>query len=297
MHAIIRFLIIALIISGNWATSATLTWSSNTETNLAGYRIYSSTNGGISFIKYDVGNTNLFVVPDILPGITYTFYATAYNVNGLESAPSVSVTYKMSGSVTNFPPIFTTHPISKSIVEGQSLVLSCVLTGTPPISLNWFKNTNPIPGATNTILTISNTTTNDAGNYFVFATNALGTALSTIATVVITSNTTPIIRPPSVTQQPTNQIVNVGEIYTLSIRVSGSSPMYFQWFRNGKSIDGATSLYYTGRNTTFKSNGEYYCRVSNASGTTFSEKAYITVLEIPPQSVQDPKVLSTSPEF
>src|ERR1051325_8852031 len=72
----------------------TLAWDPNTETDVAGYRIYYSSAAGKRSL--DAGNVTSATIPSLSDGTTYTIYATAYTAAGLESGPSSSVTYTTS---------------------------------------------------------------------------------------------------------------------------------------------------------------------------------------------------------
>jgi uncharacterized protein (TIGR02597 family) len=75
------------------AATATLVWDANTETDLAGYNVYF---GPVSTApqKINVGKVTSITFSNLNAGVTYTFYATAYNSAALESGPSQSVTFK-----------------------------------------------------------------------------------------------------------------------------------------------------------------------------------------------------------
>jgi len=72
--------------------TATLSWNANTETNLAGYKIYYGTTprndkcppGGYPE-KIDVGNVTSYVLNGLASGQTYYFSITSYNTADKES--------------------------------------------------------------------------------------------------------------------------------------------------------------------------------------------------------------------
>src|SRR5205807_9965712 len=51
----------------------------------------------------------------------------------------------------------------------------------------------------------------------------------------------PIVQPPSITTQPTNEVVAVGQTATFSAQAGGTPPLNYQWSKNGAAISGATS--------------------------------------------------------
>ena len=71
------------------AKSATITWSANTEADLAGYRVYVGTRSGVySLGTFEVVGRTSFTVPNLPVGTTYYFAVTAFDKTGQESAKS-----------------------------------------------------------------------------------------------------------------------------------------------------------------------------------------------------------------
>jgi Fibronectin type III domain len=75
------------------AMAVTLAWDANTEPDLAGYRIYYGTSPSLPNQSIDAGNATSTIIPNLQEGQTYYFTATAYNTSGLESAPSIQISY------------------------------------------------------------------------------------------------------------------------------------------------------------------------------------------------------------
>ena len=84
--------------------------------------------------------------------------------------------------------------------------------------------------------------------------------------------------PPSITMHPANQTVAVGQSATFSVSATGSTPLAYQWQRNGVNIPGATSSSYTTGPVAASDNGaQFRCVVSNAFGSVTSNSATLTV--------------------
>lgn len=84
---------------------------------------------------------------------------------------------------------------------------------------------------------------------------------------------------PSITQQPTNQTVQIGQTATFTVVASGSPPLSYQWQKGTTNISGATSASYTTPATTSADNGSMY-RVIVSNGinpTATSNYATLTV--------------------
>src|SRR6266404_3025379 len=83
---------------------------------------------------------------------------------------------------------------------------------------------------------------------------------------------------PSITTQPASQTVTVGQTATFTVVATGTSPLTYQWKKNGTSISGATSSSYTTPATTSSDNGaQFTVVVSNSAGSATSSAATLTV--------------------
>ena len=73
--------------------SATVSWNANTESDLAGYRIYVGTRSGSYGVvgPFEVTNATSFTVPNLPLGATYFFAVSAFDKSGNESAKSAEV--------------------------------------------------------------------------------------------------------------------------------------------------------------------------------------------------------------
>jgi Bacterial Ig domain/Fibronectin type III domain len=96
-------LLFAFAIPMAWGSSAvTLAWDANTETNLAGYKVYYGPASGLYTNTVDVGNITTNRVTGLVEGVTYYFAVTAYNSSGQESDYSAEISYR--AALTNQPP-------------------------------------------------------------------------------------------------------------------------------------------------------------------------------------------------
>jgi len=83
---------------------------------------------------------------------------------------------------------------------------------------------------------------------------------------------------PSITTQPSNQSVVVGQTATFSVAATGTTPLSYQWQKGTTPIAGATSASYTTPATISADNGaQFQVVVSNSVGSTTSSAATLTV--------------------
>src|SRR5215472_17720742 len=87
---------------------------------------------------------------------------------------------------------------------------------------------------------------------------------------------------PSITTQPPDQTVTVGQSATFTVVASGRNPLNYQWQKNGVAISGATSSIYTTPATRTSDNGaQFTVVVSNIHGSVTSNAATLTVSAAP----------------
>ena len=85
----------------------------------------------------------------------------------------------------NGAPVFTRQPADAARAVGESITFSTTVGGFPTPTLQWRFNGSPIAGATGNSLTLSDLGTVRSGSYDVVATNSVGTATSTAASLVV----------------------------------------------------------------------------------------------------------------
>ena len=96
---------------------------------------------------------------------------------------------------------------------------------------------------------------------------------------------------PSITSNPVNRTVSIGQSASFSVTASGTAPMTYQWQRNGANIANATSSTYTLQSTTAGDNGATFrAVVSNSWGSATSSAATLTVMSsgAPTGSISSP---------
>ncbi len=111
--------------------------------------------------------------------------------------------------------------------------------------------------------------------------NATSTSLPTGAVAVLT--------PASIVTQPSNQIIDINATATLSVTVSGTAPISYQWYQGNTGDESNLISDGTAANFTtpvLAATTSYWVRVSNSLGTVDSATATVTVF--------DPSTLTSS---
>jgi len=170
-------------------------------------------------------------------------------------------------------PVITVQPQRQTGIEGSNVTFSVTAIGAQPLSYQWlFYGTN-LDGATDSSLTLTAVTTNDAGPYSVTVTNAFGSTNSDSANLMVV----PFSEPPTITGEPQSQIVNEGANVAFTVEADGDPPLTYQWRFNGAIVPGATDSTFSLFSVTPNQTGTYTVTVRNNGGSTNSLPATLAV--------------------
>jgi hypothetical protein len=87
---------------------------------------------------------------------------------------------------------------------------------------------------------------------------------------------------PTITAQPINQSVTVGQTASFAVTASGTDPLSYQWKKNSLNISGATASTYTTPPAATGDNGaQFTVTVSDSGGEVTSSAATLTVTAAP----------------
>ena len=270
-------------------TSATvaLTWDPNTESDLAGYRLHYGTETGNYTVHVDVGNVTTYSITGLVPGNTYYFAATAYNISNEESDYSSEAVYLCGtlSAITGAASDITSNSATLSAIVNPNGVETTVIfeygaTTDYGHSVNALQS--PISGSTDITVTgqISGLTPSETYHFRIVATNAAGTAIGNDMTFLTNREIVAIIIPSVVTGEANgitsdsatlNASVNPNGAETTVIFEYGATTDYGHSVNALQSpISGSTDITVTGQISGLTSSGVYHFRVvaTNAAGTT-----------------------------
>jgi pectate lyase len=151
-------------VSASGSTPLNYQWYFNTNTAIAG------------------ANSATLTVNNVQATNTGTYSVTVNNLAGSTNSAFAVL------ALNNTPvgPSFVSQPASVVAIAGGSASFSASASGTVPIFYQWLKNNSPVPGATNTTLTLTNIQNSDAATYALVASNSVSTTTSSNATLTIT---------------------------------------------------------------------------------------------------------------
>lgn len=109
---------------------------------------------------------------------------------GMTLLPLIAFTLAFSAplGLAGDAPGFTLHPQSVMVAIGDTLRLSCLATGTPPVSYIWKRDSTFLTDQTNALLVITNAQPGHSARYRAVASNDDGLAQSNPAEVIVYTN-------------------------------------------------------------------------------------------------------------
>jgi hypothetical protein len=111
--------------------------------------------------------------------------SNAGNYNFSVSNAGGAVTSSVATLTVIVPPSILTQPQSQTVIATTAASFSSAVTGTAPLSFQWYCGTTAIAGATNSALAWASVVASNAGNYHFTVSNAGGAVTSSVATLMV----------------------------------------------------------------------------------------------------------------
>jgi hypothetical protein len=198
--------------------------------------------------------------------LTPTLLATVLLLSSCGSGSTDNAIDSITVSVIAAAPAIATQPAGATVTAGQRVALTVSATGGGTLAYQWRRGGSALAGATDARYTAA-----QAGSYDVVVTNSAGSVTSAMATVVALGDA------PAIVAQPAAQTVAPGGSVTLTVSVTGSGAMAYQWRHDGMAIAGANAVSYTIAAAKAFDAGSYDVVVTNASGSATSAAAVLTL--------------------
>jgi hypothetical protein len=224
-----------------------------------------------------------------IEGAPYKIHIVGVNARH-RSPPAILNIYASDFPELNIPITLKTNLPSVRLALGLAYFYESVSAlGTYPISYQWYKNEQILPGETRSELRKESFQSTDAGAYHVMVSNRVGSVKSNVMTV--TAIPPPANVPPVFIKQLLNGLTAQeyisGTEIDLSVAVSSpyTSPfLKFTWFKDGKEFfnpRGDESPYFTLPSATPATSGTYKVIATNSFGDSESEVSITVVNYIP----------------
>lgn len=182
-------------------------------------------------------------------------------------------------------PTFDGQPYGVSGYAGDVLQFNAYASGRPAPELRWQRmaaggtwidlaDGAGYSGTATRFLQVTTTLAMNGDQFRCVATNLVGSAASTPATLTVRAYPVPVI-----TRQPASATLNSGIPATLSVQASDATS--YQWYKNGTLLPGQTASTLVFLDPKPSDAGNYTVTVSNRGGPVYSAGATIHVVIVP----------------
>ncbi len=226
----------------------------------------------------------------------YNFlYDAAHGYLGLlpngNSVPSAGLKFTAGfypSPVVPSSPVINVQPVKQAAKFGGTVTFSASVLGNPPPTFQWqisldggktwrnLTSSSVYRGATTDALTLKANASMNGNLFRVVATNAAGRRTSTAVGLAV--GTFPVI-----TGQPVGQTVRAGQTVIFTATATGTGPLSYAWYFNGKKLAGGAHVKWPNRLTmlllrvTPANAGNYRLTVTNAVGSVTSNAVALKV--------------------
>ncbi len=200
---------------------------------------YNETSNGVGWNIDNIAFTNASgatpgAAQMVSAGSIFSYSPAAPGAEALQAEGLLFGTYAISwGPVLNVvaaaggsSPVFITQPTGQTIATGTTVVFTSAATGAQ--SYQWYLGASAVPGATSSQLLIVGAAAANAGSYTCVASNSLGSATSSAATLTVLP--------------ATNNPGRLGNLSVLTQAGNGSKPLTVGFEVGGAGVTGSQTL-------------------------------------------------------
>jgi hypothetical protein len=222
-----------------------------------------------------------------IPGATSTSYLTPLTTKSDQNNLFIVVATNGVGTVSStgaaltvqWAPVITSNPTPQVVTAGSTATFTVAADVFPAPTIQWQKNGQNVTGANSASYTTPATTLADSGaTYLAVLTNAVGSQSSNSALLTVN----PLPTPATITTQPQDSAVLVGQTTQFSVVAAGTAPLSYQWNKGPAAIPGATFATLPFPSVALTDAGSYTVVVNNTAGIPVSSNpATLTVSLVP----------------
>lgn len=163
-----------------------------------------------------------------------------------------------------------------AVTEGEVATFSVAANGTAPLSYQWRRGAFDVVGATGATYSFTPGLADTGSTFSVVVTNAAGSVTSVQATLTVNAAPAEPVAP-SIEAHPASVTAGVGQTVTFTVVAFGTTPLGYQWRRNGVDIPDATGPSYQRAALAEDNDAAFDVVVTNAVGSVTSDAAILTV--------------------
>jgi len=240
-------------------------------------------------IRTAVSNTGRLIVHDVTAAVAGFYVCRVYHTNHITSEVDVnftswsSVQFQAREPVSNRAiggygsvPVILQHPLSQTVRQYETLVLSCRAQSSSTMQYYWVRNGSLF--STGNQIQIALVDVTDAGEYYCIVKNQYGEIRSHSATITV--NTDWCIQAPvkpQLLRQPVDLSVGIGGDAVFVVEAKFVNRLSYQWHHNDISVPNANGPELRFPVEDSSCQGTYQCVISSEGNSVLSRPAKLTV--------------------
>jgi hypothetical protein len=244
------------------------------EDQEARFNVVATGNGPITYQWLKNGSqiagatTDTYIIPAAKLADAGSYRVRVSNACGsIESNPAVLA--------VSSKPVVELESLDRVACDGSEVVLKAQASGTEPLSYQWKKNGENIPGANTNRYLISSILPVDEGDYSLAVSNVCGLAESGAIHISVRSR-------PKILVQPISQTVCIDLPVSFEVQVAGNESYTYQWQKDGLNITAANAAVLSISAANSTDQGNYSVIIgSDLCGWTQSDKAKLSIRSMP----------------
>lgn len=171
------------------------------------------------------------------------------------------------------PAQIVSQPEGRNVAPGATVSFTVGAVGTGTLKYQWYFKGEPVPGETNSSITLTGVVLANTGPFTVVVTDDIGSDASRAAQLNV------LVRP-NFTLHPQSIIAVVGDTVQFEVQAEGLEPFTYRWRRNNNTISGAINRLYRITNVQTNQAGSYTCNITNLATGSLGTNSLAGILTV-----------------
>jgi hypothetical protein len=245
------------------------------------------------FVDADNGDFHLLPnSPAINAGLNSVITAQSINYDMDSLARIVSNTVDIGpwefNQAAQYPPKILLSPESRTVCNGEKIILKTLVTGSQPLFFQWYKNGELLSNATTDSIKFDNISLADSGVYKCIVRNELNRTTMTEEATLKVKPVLPLSINISLSRTPTCE----GDTAVfIANTINGGTQPHIEWQLNGTRVSSGSNIFSTPIVSRFH---RYTAQLSSSEQCVSSNSTISNEITVPVESVDTPSITMTA---
>jgi len=244
-------------------------------------------------IRTAVSNTGRLIVDSVTANVVGSYICRIHHTNHITTkvdvkftnwctvefqAQRIQPTKHGADSAYGLAPVISQHPVSQTLRQNETLVLSCQAQSSSVLRYHWVKNGSLIAAGNRIQIPLLDVT--DAGEYYCIVDSEFGEVRSRSAMISVNTVEVQVPMKPQLLRQPVDLSVGLGGDAVFVVEAEYVTELTYQWHHNNESIPNACGPELRFPVEDSSCEGTYQCLVSSGHRqSVLSKPAKLTITD------------------